>query len=402
MPQIQLFSSSSAPQRLSGGSGLKSTVRAKSLALLLTAVMLLLGSAVAAQATPVDMPFFLTFVPNVQFSPVYAALENGHFADAGMNITIEHGDENVGVDLIAAGERQFGLISGEEVIKARANGRPVVYVYEWFQQYPVGIVVPADSPIESVADLRGHKVGIPGRFGASYNGLVALLAANDLTESDIQLEAIGFTAPEAVCVGYESNYAQGVEAAVVYLNNEPTQIETRCTPVRVFPVTAAADMVSNGLVTNEMAIADNPALVTAMVTAFDAGLQDVIRNPAQAYLWSAAYVDNLPLDDTFKAALESEAAAQAEFLATNPEHTAIIESRAALLERLMAQFDAETLLQFRVLLNTIALWDADRLGYSDLASWQVTQDTLMTMGFLTGGIDLEAAFTNDFLPDTGE
>ncbi len=402
MTQTQFSASSSAPQRLSGGSGLKPAVRAKSLALLLTAIMLLLGSTVVAQETLVDQPLFLTFVPNVQFAPVYAALENGHFADAGMNIMMEHGDENVGVDLIAAGERQFGLISGEEVIKARANGRPVVYVYEWFQQYPVGIVVPADSPIESVADLRGHKVGIPGRFGASFNGLVALLAANDLTESDIQLEAIGFTAPEAVCVGYESDYAQGVEAAVVYLNNEPTQIETRCTPVRVFPVTAAVDMVSNGLVTNEMTIADNPALVTAMVTAFDAGLRDVIRNPAQAYLWSAAYVDNLPLDDAFRAALENEAAAQADFLATNPEHSVVIESRAALLERLTAQFDAETLLQFRVLLNTIALWDADRLGYSDLASWQVTQDTLMTMGFLTAGIDLEAAFTNDFLPDTGE
>jgi NitT/TauT family transport system substrate-binding protein len=330
---------------------------------------------------------------------MYAALENGHFAAAGLNITIEHGDENVGVDLIAAGERQFGLIGGEEVIKARANGRPVVYVYEWFQQYPVGIVVPADSVIESVADLRGHKVGIPGRFGASYNGLVALLAANGLTESDIQLEAIGFTAPEAVCVGYESDYAQGVEASVIYLNNEPAQIETRCTPVRVFPVTAVVDMVSNGLVTNEATITDNAELVAAMVTAFDGGLRDVISNPAQAYLWSTAYVDNLPLDDTFKAALESEAAAQVEFLATTPDRAAITESRAALLERLMAQFDADTLLQFRVLLNTIDLWDADHLGYSDLASWEATQATLTTMGFLTTEIDLEAAYTNDFLPD---
>ncbi|MCB9454044.1 MAG: ABC transporter substrate-binding protein [Anaerolineaceae bacterium] len=364
------------------------------------ALTLFLGAITVTQAQDslTDQTLFLTFVPNVQFAPVYAALENGHFTDARLNVNIEHGDENVGVDLIAANERQFGLISGEEVIKARANGRPVVYVYEWFQQYPVGIVVPADSEIMSVSDLRGHKVGIPGRFGASYNGLTALLSANGLTENDIQLEVIGFTAPEAVCVGYESNYAQGVEAAVVYLNNEPLQIAAKCTPVRVFPVADAVDMVSNGLVTNEATIQNSPDLVQAMVTAFDGGLRDVINNPAEAYLLSASYVDNLPLSDDFKAALEIEAASQTEWLTTNPDHTTLVESRLALRERLEAQFDMDTLLQFEVLLNTIDFWDADQLGYSDLSSWEVTQDTLTMMGFLPGAIDLEAAFTNAFLP----
>ncbi|RMF76188.1 MAG: hypothetical protein D6737_20640 [Chloroflexi bacterium] len=339
----------------------------------------------------VDQTIFLTFIPNIQFAPVYAGIANSHFADNGINLDILHGDEPDGVNLVAANELQFGIFGGEQVILARANERPVVYVYEWFQKFPNGIVTPVDSGIETVADLVGRKVGIPGRFGTSYSGLIALLAANDLQESDIELEPIGFNATEVVCVG-------GVEASMVFINNEPLQIEQRCTDVRVIRVSEFADLVSNGLVTNEMTIAENPELVQAMVNGFDAGLRDVINNPAEAYLLSADFVENLPLDVHLRAALEEAAFEQNEFLATNPDRNAIAASRVAMFDNLKAQFDGETLLQFEVLLASIDLWDAEQLGATDIMSWQITQDTLIFMTFLDEPLpSLEAAFTNEFL-----
>lgn len=369
-------------------------------ALMIAAVLLAVILAPAAGAQPpADQTFLLTFVPNVQFSPVYVALEKGYFTEAGFNVTLEHGDEPVNVDLIAAGERQFGLVSGEEVIKARANGRPVVYVYEWFQQYPVGIVAP--EGVQSVADLAGRKVGIPGRFGASYNGLIALLAANGMTESDILLDPIGFNAPDVFCVG-------GVEASVVYINNEPLQIQERINrgacndipAITVFPVSAAADLVSNGLITNEQMIAENPAQVAAMVAAFDKGLRDTINNPAEAYLLSAKYVENLLADPDLEAALTTLAAQQADLLATGPDREAISASRQAMRDSLAERFEESALLQFDVLLSTINLWDADELGITTPESWEVTRETLMMMDLLdkTIDLDLDAAFTNDFVP----
>lgn len=365
---------------------------------LLLLALIIAAPGVSAQ-TMTDLTLFLTFIPNIQFAPAYVAIEKGYFSDAGINLTIQHGDEPDGLNLIAAGELQFGVIGGEQVILARANDRPVVYVYEWFQKFPVGVVAPSQNGIISAADLKGRKVGIPGRFGASYTGIVALLAANGMTESDIQLDAIGFNAPEVVCLG-------GVEASVVYINNEPLQIQNRAdagecgetTGINVISISDAADMVSNGLVTNEAVIAENPELVRAVVAAFDRGLRDSIDNPASTYLFSTRYVENLLADEAFEAALEIESANQDDFLSTSPDRLAIATSRAEMLERLSAQFDAEALVQFRVLLNTIDLWDADRLGYSDLASWEVTAETLATMGFLQKQIDFEAAFTNDFLP----
>jgi len=364
-------------------------------------VSFLTAVGVQAQADPIKQTLFLTYVPNIQFAPVYVALEKGDFKTETGNIDVQlqNGDEPVGVDLIAANQLQFGLISAEEVIKARANGRPVVQVYEWFQKYPLGIVVSDTSGIQSVKELKGHKVGIPGRFGASYNALTAILTANGMTENDIDLQEIGYNAPDVFCVG-------GVEAAVVYINNEPLQIQQRadagnCNGIKslkVFAVSDSVDMVSNGLMTNEQTIKDNPQLVKDVVKAFDAGLRESINNPAEAYLDSLKYVENLPASDVFKAALTDAAAAQDKFLAGNPDRAAIVESRAALLKTLSAQFDAATLVQFQVLLNTIDLWDADHIGVADKASWEATQKVLTDMKFVTTPIDVEQAFTNDFLP----
>lgn len=367
-------------------------------ALLLLLVPVLL-SGVQAVAQGVDVPFFLTFVPNIQFSPLYIADGKGYFTDAGLNLAIQYGDEPDGVDLIAADQIKFGMISGEQVIQARANGRPVVYVYEWFQQYPIGVVVPADSGINSAAALAGLQVGIPGRFGASYTGLTALLNSGGLTEGDIQLEPIGFNAPDVFCLGQ-------LDASVVYVNNEPLQIRQRAeggdcgdvTGVDVIPVASVADMVSNGIVTNADTIANNPELVQAVVGAFDRGLRDVIQNPAEAYLFTLDYVENLPASEALVTALADEAALQNDFLASGPDRAMVADSRDAMFERLSRQFAPDELIQMRVLLATIDLWDADQIGVTDPQSWVLTEQIMVAMGLATPSIELGASYTNNFVP----
>jgi NitT/TauT family transport system substrate-binding protein len=346
-----------------------------------------------------DTRFFLSFIHNVQFSPIYVAVEKGYAADEGFNIIFEIGDEPNGVELIALGEIPYGMISGEQVILARANQRPIVYTYEWFNEYPVGIAIPSTTDADTVQDLAGRRVGIPGRFGASYAGLIALLSANGMTESDIQLEPIGFNAADVVCLG-------GVEATVVYINNEPLQIRQRAEAgdcgdiigVSVIPVADAANMVSNGIVAAERSISENPDQVAAMMRAFDSGLRDVINNPAEAYLLSATYVENLPLGDDLRAALEDAAEEQTAFLESEPDREAVAESRAALFASLQEEFTPAQLTQFEVLLATIELWDTEHPGITELASWELTQNVLIEMGLVSAPIDLEAAFTNDFVP----
>ncbi|MEO8395038.1 MAG: ABC transporter substrate-binding protein [Chloroflexota bacterium] len=370
--------------------------------LVLIALLVLGLGVVGAQAqTATNLTFFLTYIPNIQFAPIYVALEKGYFADAGLNVTLQSGDEPDGINLIAANQLQFGLASGEQVIVARAQDRPVRSVYEWYQKYPIGVLVTNESGIKTPADLKGKQIGIPGLYGASYTGVIALLSANGLTEQDVQLQSIGYNAPQVICVG-------GVQAAVVYVNNEPLQVQDQIdqkdcgsvTGITVFPVAAAADMVSNGIVTNEETIANHPELVTAFVAAFDHGLRDTIDNPSEAYLLSAKYIDGLPMTDALKAALEQNAKETQSFFDAQPHSTreTMAQTRAGLYEQFKAHADETTLLQFQVLLTSIELWDADQLGYSDSAAWQTTENTLTAMGQLTQSIDVSAAYTNEFLP----
>jgi ABC-type nitrate/sulfonate/bicarbonate transport system substrate-binding protein len=193
---------------------------------------------------------------------------------------------------------------------------------------------------------------------------------------------------------------------VIYVNNEPLQIRNRAAAgecgdikeVNVFTFAELGQLVSNGIVTNTAFATREPERVTAFAGAFDAGLRQVINNPAQAYLLSKEFVEDLPLSAEFKIALEELAAAQAEFLDASPDREAIAASRADMLATLQADFTPAELTQFEVLLNSIDLWDAEQLGYSAPEAWTNMQTTLTSMGIAQGTGDLTTLYTNDFLP----
>lgn len=368
--------------------------------LIIFVLTILMVSSGLAQSDLQQQTILMTFIPNIQFSPMYVAIEAGYFAEAGAEVSLEYLSEPEVVDLVAANENQFGIVSGEQVILATSQGRSIVYIYEWFQQYPIGIVYSDDIEINSVEDLTGLHIGIPGRFGATYSGFTTLLESADMVETDVNLEEIGFAAAEVFCVG-------AIEASVVYVNNEPLQIRNRAqngdcgdvSAVNVLPVSSIIDLVSNGLITNQEFIDTDPEFVRAIVGAYDAGLSLTINNPARAYLLSVAYIEGLPLNDNFRAALEALADEQDIFLETNPDREAISASHEAMYDTLAEQFDSETLLQFEVLLASIELWDADQLGYTDAQSWVNMQDTLIALNQLDAPIELENIYTNEFLPE---
>lgn len=301
-----------------------------------------------ADLTPVTL--FMSYIPSVQFAPVYVADHRGYFTDEGIAVTFEHSlNEADGIDRLAVNDLQFGLASGEQVLLARASGRPLVYVFAWYHRFPVGIAAPKELGITRPEDLAGRVIGIPAIYGASYIGLRALLDAAGLTEADLaELRAIGYTAPENICAGE-------VEAAVVYVVNEPLAIESQCAPVDVIEVSDYADLVANGLLTNEQTIRDHPELVAGMVRALKRGLEDTLKDPDAAFTISVEhYVRDLPAE----------------------------------------QYPV----QRQVLLNSIELWRAETLGLTDPAAWERTQQILIDAGLIGAPLDdLTAAYDMRFV-----
>jgi len=329
---------------------MRNSIRTLILIIILTSSMILTGCNGLGETPPAELqPLRLTlpFIPNVQFAPVYVAIEKGYFRDAGFDVQIEYGNENDAVALVGAGDQYFTVASGEQVLLARAQGLPVTYVLAWYQRFPVGVASLAEENIATPESLKGKTVGIPGLFGASYIGFRALLAASGLTEEDVTLLSIGFNQVEAIATGQ-------VQAGVIYLPNEPVVLKAEGYEVNTFGVSDYLDLVANGLVTNEMAVNENPEMVQAFVEAFLKGISDTIADPIEAYDISKGYVENLG--------------------------------------------DADTDVQFEVLKISIELYKAPRLGFSEPSGWVNMERVLLDMEMLDDALDLDKAFTNQFIP----
>lgn len=298
-------------------------------------------TAVSPPLTHIRLP--MGYIPDPQYAPFYVSADKGYFAAAGLEIEFDYSLETDGLALVGANELPFAIVSGDQVILARAQGLPVVYVMEWFQRFPIAIVSKTAANIHTPADLAGRKVGLPGYFGASYVGLIGLLSANNLTTEQVNLQEIGFNQVEALLMDQS-------EAVVVYANNEPVQLQARGEAIDIIYVADFIDMVANGVITNETTRTENPELVRGFVQALLHGLADTLADPAAAYAISQKFVEGLD------------------------------ESRQ------------------NVLLASLPLWQAETLGWTEATSWEQTQQVLLEMGLLDAPVaDLGAAFTNEFV-----
>jgi NitT/TauT family transport system substrate-binding protein len=287
------------------------------------------------------------YIPNVQFAPFYLAVEKGYFRDAGIEIEFDYSFETDGVALVGAGELPFALVSGEQVLLARAQGLPVVYTAAWFQQYPISVVSKVDQAIKDPQDLVGKKIGLPGLFGANYVGFQALLFSAGLRETDVSLDSIGFNQVEALATDQE-------QAVVVYTANEPIQLNALGYELNEIRVADYARLASNGILTNEKTISEKPELVRAFVGAFLNGLADTLASPDAALEACKPYIPN--------------------FSELDPE------------------------LQKQILAASIVLWETDHLGESDPQAWKNMQDVLLRARLLSVELDVSKAFTNQFIP----
>lgn len=289
----------------------------------------------------------MSFRPDVQFAPMYMAVEQGFTAEQGLKIEFNHLPETEAVQLVGVDELKFAIVSGEQVLLARAQGLPVVYVMAWWQDYPVAVAAPEGSGITQPADLAGKRIGIPGLFGASYIGFRALLDSAGLAEEDVTLDSIGYTQVEALSQGLD-------EAVVVYANNEPVQLEELGVPVNVIKVADYVHLASNGLITNETTLREDPDLVRRMVASLIAGIEATIEKPDEAFEISKNYVEGL------------------------------------------AEGNKEV--QREILQRSLTFWQAGRIGRSDVEAWENMQAVLLEMELLTGPVELDEAFTNEYLP----
>lgn len=297
----------------------------------------------------------MSYIPNIQFAPYYVAAAKGYYAAEGIEVTFDYNFENDVLQRAAtwpASGVAFATTSGTSVLLARQQGVPVKTVMTLYQRFPIAFFAKANVPLASVNDLRGQTIGIPGRFGESFYALLAALYAGGMTEADVTVQEIGFTQAAAVM-------EDKIPVATGYAMNEPVQLREQGVEVNVLLAADVFNLAANGIAVSEALIAQEPELVRKFVRASLRGLADTLSNPAEAFDLSLQFIP----------------------------------------EAQLGNLD----LQRKVLEESLPFWQNELtaqhgLGYTDGQLWARTEQFMREAGLLAGPVEVEKAYTNEFVP----
>lgn len=282
----------------------------------------------------------LGFRPDVQFAPFYVAQQEGHYADAGLEVEIEHRQAPDVQRLVGSGEAEFGVADATDVMIGRTAGIPITYVSTLYRSFPVALIGEAGDVPADPSGLEGLRIGTPGRFGSSWHALLAVLESAGLGEDDVTIREY----PQFNQVDGLSN--GDVDLITGFRNNEPLRLEARGMAVEMLTVDETVPLPGPGIIAGEGLLASDPDLVRAFVEATAAAQRAVIEDPELGF-----------------AAAEREVPEIAE----DPEV-----ARAVL--------DA-----------TIELWEGDGFddGAIDVALWESAYATMERLGFIDGSVPLD-------------
>ena len=181
------------------------------------AVLALITGACAAEddeLTPINLQ--LQWVAQAQFAGYYAAVDQGFYADEGLDVTILEGAvEIVPQQVVATGGAEFGLAWVPKALVSNEEDAGLVNVGQVFQRSGTLMVSWADSGITSPSDWEGKIVGNWG-FGNEYELTAAIekfgVNVGELVAQSFDMEALLNREIDAAEAMIYNEYAQVLEA----------------------------------------------------------------------------------------------------------------------------------------------------------------------------------------------
>ena len=287
-----------------------------------------------------QVTLLLGFRPDVQFAPFYVAQREGFYADAGLEVEIEHQQAPDVQRLVADGQAEFGVADATDVMIARTQAIPIKYVSTLYQSFPVALIGEAADVPTDPSGLAGMSIGTPGRFGSSWHVLLALLDAGGLTEDDITIrEYPQFNQVDGLANG-------DVELITGFRNNEPLRLAARGIQVGMLTVDEVAPLPGPGVIVGDDLLADDLELVRAFIDATAAAQAAVIADPDLGFAAAEASVPTISEDP----------------------------------EVARAVLDA-----------TVELWEGGDFAFGAIreATWSAGYQTMLRLGFIDGSVPLE-------------
>ena len=231
-------------------------------------------------------------------APYFLAIDNGHFADAGLEVEISPGKGSLdAIPKVATGAFPVGFADINSLIKFldQNPGAPVTAVMMVYDKPPFAVVGRKSLGISDPGDLEGAVLGAPPPDGA-WAQFPSFAKANDIDIGKIKVEPVGFPTREPMLAEGKVDSVTGFSFSsylnLVRLGVPENDIST------ILMADHGLKLYGNAVIVNTEYAAANGDTVKAFLGAVAAGWKDAIADPTAA---AAALVKRNPAAD---AALE--------------------------------------------------------------------------------------------------
>ena len=255
---------------------------------LFPALLVILLGAQGAKAND-KLTLLLDWFVNPDHAPLFVAQEQGYFAAHGLEVEmIAPADPNDPPKLVAAGKADIALSYQPQLHVQVAAGLPLTRFGTLIATPLNTLLVLADGPVKSIADLKGRKVGF-SVVGFEDALLRAMLARHGLSLDDITLINVNFSLSPALLAGQ-------VDAVIgAYRNFELNQMAIEGHQGRAFYVE------EEGVPSyDELILVANPthmdrAVLRRFLDALEDGVRYLVNHPDES--WQLFIRGRSELDD---------------------------------------------------------------------------------------------------------
>lgn len=243
--------------------------RLLALVFLLAASFAVLAAGAQPASDPHKVSVQLNWKHQFEFAAFYAALEQGYYRQAGLEVAILEGGPGIdAVREVVEGRATFGVAASALVVD-RYRGLPVVALAALMQHSPVGLMALRRDGLNSVHDLAGQPVAVDAH---SRDEIEAYLKASGVPAERIKLvEQTDWTL---------ATLHNGKDAAKsIYLSNEPFLIRGKEHKYLLLtPRSAGIDLFGNMLFSTKKSLRQNPETVRAFREATLKGLSYALEH----------------------------------------------------------------------------------------------------------------------------
>lgn len=292
----------------------------------------------------------LDWTPNTNHTGLYVAHEKGYFEEEGLDVKIIQPSEGSSTTLVATGNGDFGVTYQEDVTYALTSEDPlpVKAIATIIQNNTSGFASPKDRDINTVKDFEGKVYG--GWGSPSEEAILKAIMTKDGAD---------YTKLKNINIGNDDFFAateKNIDIAWIF--EGWTAIEAKLKGVELDYI-AVKDLhpdlnyYTPILVTNNKLIDENPEKVKKFLKATDKGYRFAMENP---------------------------------------------EDSAEILIKYAPELDKELVVESQKFLAKEYMSDAPKWGVMKPEIWGNYAKFLKDNGLIKKELDLEDAFTNNFLP----